>query len=522
MATQWNCTPGPANCVPNNTASNAYAAILDTPGNTLTLDNASTPSSITINTLSLQAGTLNIGAGASLNLANQPSGIIDVSSAAGLVVAGTFVVNSTTDALAQLSSVEGALTLAGQTTNVGNSLTVNNTGAVNVQQGTALTVTGDLNSSGAVQMMGASLRAGSFTNSGSVDMFFDIDRSAGSVLTSSGNFNNSGALSLGFGSNAVTIGGNFKNSGLLSFSGGSAKSGVNVMTVDGAFNNAGSLTMRLSPDIGATLIVDGLFTNSGTVTALGSGGGLNANSGFTNSGSVAISRSGLSTSNYTQTGGSTDVGFAGRLNAASYTQSGGSTTIEFGGTISTVTFKATGGTVTVNGTLDPTAVEFDAGSTLQGTGAINGNLAMGGRIIPGTLVAPGTLTINGNYEQIGSGVFDEFIGGPQSNGLLFVNGVVALDSDTSLQIVLLNGFNPLGDSLTLMDYNSLVGAFANGTSFAADGYNWTLAYGSNDIVVTAISATPEPGTLVMLGSGVLALCRYTRRKKALAKDEANR
>jgi len=605
--------------VPNNGVSNVYAAIVNSPANTLKLDNTSTPSSITINTLALTAGTLNIGSGASLSLANQGSGITDISGGAGLILAGTFTTSGSTGALANLGSIEGLLTLAYQmTTVVPGSGILTNWGTISVQQTSTLMVNGNLTNSGAmgsgrdridvnnvisiegmltnsgsVGLIGSgdSLTSGSISNSGGIflngygDTLVDkgdftntggVGAETGSIRVA-GNFYNRGSVSLSGSPNgaslfagnlnnvgSVSVGpsgsmsvGNFYNASgaSLSINGGGLGKGAGADV--GAFNNAGIVTM--SSDSTAFLTVGGPFTNSGLFSAdrssvrvgggfnnlfggtvtfgrgnldssglftnggavnVGFGGLLNANGGFTNSGAVTVASGGTLNANntlsttYSQTSGSTDV--SGNLNASSYFQSGGGTTIEFGGTISTVTFKATGGTVTVNGTLDPTAVEFDAGSILNGVGTINGNVAMGGAIIPGAVGAPGILTINGNYEQIGTGVFDELIGGPQSNGLLFVNGAIALDSDASLQIVLLNGFNPLGDSFTLMDYNSLVGAFSSGTSFAADGYNWTLTYGSNDVVVTAVSATPEPGTLAMLSSGVLALCGYARRKKGVA------
>src|SRR5208337_2269109 len=69
-ATQWNCTPGPGNCVPNNSISNTYDAVLNSTGvgDTLTLDNSLGP--ITIDGLTLSAGTLKILSGASLNVLN--------------------------------------------------------------------------------------------------------------------------------------------------------------------------------------------------------------------------------------------------------------------------------------------------------------------------------------------------------------------------------------------------------------------------------------------------------------------
>lgn len=64
---EWACVPGPVACVPNDgtPANTYYQAILNSPGNTLSLSNASTPAIIDVTSLSLQAGTLRIGSGAS-------------------------------------------------------------------------------------------------------------------------------------------------------------------------------------------------------------------------------------------------------------------------------------------------------------------------------------------------------------------------------------------------------------------------------------------------------------------------
>jgi hypothetical protein len=48
------------------------------------------------------------------------------------------------------------------------------------------------------------------------------------------------------------------------------------------------------------------------------------------------------------------------------------------------------------------------GGKLGGTGTINGDVLMKGTLSPGSNGMPGAPTINGNYEQGGTGVFDEF------------------------------------------------------------------------------------------------------------------
>jgi subtilase-type serine protease len=159
------------------------------------------------------------------------------------------------------------------------------------------------------------------------------------------------------------------------------------------------------------------------------------------------------------------------------------------------------------------------GGKLSGTGTINGDVLMKGMMSPGAGGVPGTFTVNGNYQQTAAGVFDEIIKGASSNGVLDVTGLLALDPGSLLKITLEGGFDPVGDSFTILDYGSLSGEFGNGTSFMADGYNWTLTYGPGDAILTAVSGdpvnTPEPGTIALLAFG-LPLLGYAAKRRPSA------
>ena len=152
------------------------------------------------------------------------------------------------------------------------------------------------------------------------------------------------------------------------------------------------------------------FTNSGTFNnsgALNNNGSTMTNSGTSlNAGTVTISSSGLFTTgtNYTQTAGSTLVN----------------------GTLA-----ATGG-----------AIVNIQGGTVGGTGKINGNVEVAGTMMPGAPGTPGTLTIFGNYEQTGTGIFEEFMSS-LARAFLNVNGDVMLDSGSLLDITLLERVRPL-------------------------------------------------------------------------------
>jgi hypothetical protein len=179
-----------------------------------------------------------------------------------------------------------------------------------------------------------------------------------------------------------------------------------------------------------------------------------------------------------------------------------------------------GGSFANNGTLNGNS--NIRGGILSGMGIFNGSVFNGaGTTMAGAAGTPGVLNIFGNYQQSG-GILNEQIGSATSSSLINVSGKTLLNSGAELSITLLNGFDPVGDKFDILGYGSLSGKFANGSTFSEDGYNWDLAYGPNDVTLTAVSpalSVPEPSSLSMLVAGLcfcLPVIYITRKRTSKA------
>jgi hypothetical protein len=63
----------------------------------------------------------------------------------------------------------------------------------------------------------------------------------------------------------------------------------------------------------------------------------------------------------------------------------------------------------------------------------------------------------------------------------------------------------------MLNYGTLLGEFSNAPIFFADGFEWTVTYGSNDAVLTAVGV-PEPSTMPLIAIGFLALLWFAARR----------
>ena len=256
---------------------------------------------------------------------------------------------------------------------------------------------------------------------------------------------------------------------------------VDALTVGGAANG---FTSQLTD--GGTAqnlnILKGLTVGQNGVFSLTGGSTVTAGATSFNAGAVSIG----TPSSFSTTGG--------------YFQSGGSTKVD--GSLSA------GGNVFING-----------GTLLGNGGKITGNVTNAGTVSPGdTTGSAGKLAIAGNYVQTSAGIFQLNIGGLTAGSefdLLAITQMATLSG--TLDISLINSFLPSnGQIFTFLT----AGGGVNGIFGTVNGLNYanghfTIAYNSNSVQLDFVgnqTGTPEPGTLLLLGSGMLSLSYGVRRR----------
>jgi hypothetical protein len=137
------------------------------------------------------------------------------------------------------------------------------------------------------------------------------------------------------------------------------------------------------------------------------------------------------------------------------------------------------------------------GSNLGTVTFTTGGFASGNVTIGGTLMAGGTLTITGNGSV--SGV---------------PNGVIFSGTFTSAQWMLSD--KPGGGyelkATFISTSGGSAGHFGEFTLAGTLNENGTITLGSGDIILNSV---PEPGTLVLLGTGLVGIGGLVRRKRIL-------
>ena len=502
------------------------------------------------------------GVGSQLNIGDTM--YLGVTGQATLTIQNGGVVSSNGANIGYQSGTTGTVTVTGagsQWTNAGGlivgdygqgALTVQNGGGVsaagldiggggliNIQNGSSLWVAGSVDNSGGISTgLGSNVGGNSVTITGTLTIevngslivdgpgdtasigglsnlsFVDADR--GSVLQVNGNVDNSGTMGTGFlgsGGSSLIIGGTLTNeSGALV----AALTQGDVIDV-GQLNNNGSVIVRTgatlnltNQPLGITDVVAGSFFDLfGTFNA----GSKNGFYQLTSVESTLILENGQTTTS-TPIGGTFTVGSTG------YVEVKTGTTFNINGNVTV----NSGGIFSVNDPF-PTTVNITGMLTNLG-GQVNvigpsAFLNVGGIGNGGTLSLPegSTVNLSNGFYQLASGTLGEAIG---ANGfaIIAVNGGLVL-LDGTLDVLLDPGFNPaVGSMYKFFTFNpgALSGMFASiqNDIFNGGAEKWVLIYNNSGgyVELVAASATPEPTSLLLLGSGLMVGIGVVRRKRS--------
>ena len=317
-------------------------------------------------------------------------------------------------------------------------------------------------------------------------------------ITRALNVGGSGYLNL-YGGTAVAAGAASSNEGRIDLENASA------LTVAGNFTNSLLLT-ALNGGGGNTVTITGMLTNNGTFYLLGAGDMATIGNGLSNGGTLDVADGTL---RITGDGNNT---FNGGLST------GGTLTIT-GDLMNQGGFNVAGSGASASmRTLTnylSAGVSVDSGATLDAMRVDNYNLIS---VFGGTMVV-GTGTPRGpGYYQFANGTLGEFVTAFEFSQIRVDSGVVNLNG--TLDIIVPSGGEPgVGSTFQFLLFNpgSLSGTFASiqNDIFAGGTEKWVVIYNDSGGYVGLMAEknlTPEPSSLLLLGSGVLAGIGALRRK----------
>ena len=374
--------------------------------------------------------------------------------------------------------LDSALTPGGTTINAG-TLQIGNgdtTGAIagNVTDNGTLT----FNRSDAVNFGGTISGSGVLVQAGSGTLTL-----TGTNTYAGGTAINAGTLQIGNGGSTGAIAGNVADNGTLAFNRSDAASFAGIISGSGTLAQNGTGTLTLT---GANTYTGGTIVNAGTlvVDSTSLPGAVLDNAALVfaqaNDGVFRNAISGSGT--LAKTGGGMLI-LDGDSSAFTGSTTVGAGTLEVGD--AATPSAVLGGNVAVG-----------AGGTLRGYGRILGNVSNSGTLWAGGSI--GTLTVQGNYTQSASGVFEVEATPSGQASLLAVNGTATL-AGSALVLADTGTWAPTTSYTILTAGGGVSGQFASASSslaFLNPVVNYganvvTLSLQRNDVAMASVAQTPN-------------------------------